>query len=481
MMRDARSTAFVRGHAWAGCFALVAALVAGRPPHAADEAAPAAFVPGDISIGEPIVLPPSQAPAAAPATGAAANVPAGAVPGNGWLGIVVDESRTPGRWVVAEVTPGSPAAEAGIRAGDDVRAINGTLLRNADDVAQSLTAIAPGQPCSVAIARDEVVTDVRMTAATRPAPAVARAWQAAPMEPPIATPDRSRFAMPVSPPAATVTPPAVAVPAPASAVALPAQPAQPAASVLVPQSFPAPTATAVPERPTAPSAFAAAPASGFGPSPAVGSPARTAPPPAAPREFPPAVQGELPPATRAPVGRGRTALGVRTVPIDADTQSRFRLPALRGAYVIGVVQDLPAARAGVPPGSVIVALDARPVGSPDDLTRMVTSGPVGRPVSLEYVLPGGEAKRAEVVLQPLELPLEQALVGPAPTAAAGMPTLLPSPATGSVPPASEALPYRANRPADAATLDAAREELRRLRARLDALERELGQSPTRRL
>jgi Tfp pilus assembly protein PilO len=43
------------------------------------------------------------------------------------------------------------------------------------------------------------------------------------------------------------------------------------------------------------------------------------------------------------------------------------------------------------------------------------------------------------------------------------------------------LPYRANRPADAATLDAAREELRRLRARLDALERELGQSPTRRL
>jgi S1-C subfamily serine protease len=476
MMPDARSPALVRGHGWAGCFALVAALVAGRPPHAADEAAPAAFVPGDISIGEPIVLPPSQAPAAAPATGTASTVPAGAVPGNGWLGIVVDESRTPGRWVVAEVTPGSPAAAAGIRAGDDVRAINGTLLRNADDVAQSLTAIAPGQPCSVAIARDEVVTDVRMTAAARPAPAAVRAWQAAPGEPPIATPDRSRFAMPASPAAATVTPPAVAVPAPASAVALPAQPAQPAPSVLVPQSFPAPTATAVPERPTAPSAFAAAPASGFGPSSAAASPALTAP-----REFPPAIQREFPPSTRAPVGRGRTALGVRTVPIDADTQSRFRLPALRGAYVIGVVQDLPAARAGVPPGSVIVALDARPVNSPDDLTRMVTSGPVGRPVSLDYVLPGGEAKKAEVVLQPLELPLEQALVGSAPTAAAGVPTLLPNPAPGSAPPAAEGVPYRANRPADAATLEAAREELRRLRARLDALERELGQSPTRRL
>jgi S1-C subfamily serine protease len=481
MMRDARSPALVGGHAWAGCFALVAALVAGRAPHAADEAAPPPFLPGEISIGEPIVLPPSQAPAAAPVPSAVPAVPAGAVPGNGWLGIVVDESRTPGRWVVAEVTPGSPAAEAGIRAGDDVRAINGTLLRNADDVAQSLTAIAPGQACSLAIARNDAVTDVRMIAAPRPAPAAVRAWQAAPVAPPIATPDRSRFTMPASPPAATVTPPAVAVPAPASAVALPAQPAQPAASVLVPQAFSAPVATAAPERPAAPSAFAAAPASGFVPSQAVGSPALAAPPPAAPRDFPAAAHRELPPATGASAGRGRTALGVRTVPIDAGTQSRFRLPALRGAYVIGVVQDLPAARAGVPPGSVIVALDARPVNSPDDLTRMVTSGPIGRPVSLEYVLPGGAAKKAEVILQPLELPLEQALVGSAPTAAAGVPTLLPSPAPGSAPPASEALPYRANRPADSSALDAAREELRRLRARLESLERELGQAPTRRL
>jgi membrane-associated protease RseP (regulator of RpoE activity) len=146
-----------------------------------------------------------------------------------------------------------------------------------------------------------------------------------------------------------------------------------------------------------------------------------------------------------------------------------------------VVQDLPAARAGVPPGSVIVALDARPVSSPDDLTRLVTSGPVGRPVSLEYVLPGGEAKQAEVVLQPLELPLEQALIGAGPAAAAGVPTLLPSPASGGPSPATDAFPYRANRPADAAALEAAREELRRLRTRLDELERALGPTPSRRL
>ena len=471
-MRDARFSASIGCPAWVLWYILGTVLAASKTSHAADDAAPPPFVPGEISIGEPIVLPPNSAPAAAStASTAPPAASAGAVPGNGWLGIVVDESRTPGRWVVAEVSPGSPAAEAGIRAGDDVRAINGTLLRNADDVAQSLTAIAAGQACSVAIARDDAVTDVRMTAVPRPAPAAARGWQATTVGPPIATPDHGGSAMPPAPPVATVVPPADAPPATLAApsgVASPGPTSRPATSIMVPPA----AAVTVPERPVA-SAFAAAPASGFVPATAVGSPALSAPPAAAPREFPTAAS--------APPGRGRTALGVRTVPIDPGTQSRFRLSGPQGAYVIGVVQDLPAARAGVPPGSVIVALDARPVSSPDDLTRMVTSGPVGRPVSLEYVLPGGEAKRAEVVLQPLELPLERALIGPAPAAATGVPTLLPSPAPGSTNPAAEASPYRAKRPADAVTLEATREELRRLRARLDALERELGQAPTRRL
>lgn len=451
-MHDARSSAAIRRLTWAACLALLGGVASGRSLRAADTAEAPPFVPGEISIGEPIVLPPNQAPPAA--TPAAA--PPGAVPGNGWLGIVVAESRTPGRWVVAEVAPGSPAEAAGIRAGDEVRAINGTRLQSADDVSQSLTALAPGQAVSVAIARDESVADVRMTAVPRPTPGAARGWQAAPAEPAPAMPDRSGFAG-GPPPAAVAMPPAFAATAPMTAP--PAAPAQPAPSVLVPP----PVTT--PSRFAAPSAFAAAPASGFLPAATAGVPGPTAPPPS--------VAHELPPPQAAPGGRGRTALGVRTMPIDAETQSRFRLPALSGAYVIGVVQDLPAARAGVPPGSVIVALDARPVGSPDDLTRMVTSSPVGRPVSLEYVLPGGAAKKAEVVLQPLELPLERALIGTDPAAAPSVPTLIPSPAPGAVSPAAESFPYRANRPAD----EAAREELRWLRARLDALERELGVAP----
>ena len=420
----------------AGCLSIVC--LAAQLALAADGAPGVPFVPDEISVGEPIVLPssPPTAPAAIaprpvdPVRGGAA---AAAVPGNGWIGLAVAESRAPGRWVVAEVVPASPAAAAGILEGDDIRAINGTVLRTADDVAQCLTAIAPGQPVSVAIARNEAVTDVRMTAVPRPAPEQAPPqWQAGAADPRAAA--APRFA-----------------PAPTEPAMLP-PPATPPTSVLV-------------SPPTA-AAFAAAPATGF--APAVPEQRSSPLPTPGPAAFQPVAP---PPAFGGPAaaGRGRTALGVRTMPIDPATQSRFRLPAPQGAYVIGVVQDLPAARAGLPPGSVIVALDARPVGSPDELTRLVTSGPVGRPVALEYVLPGGETKKAEVVLQSLELPLERALVGPEPVATA--PTLQPGPS----PAAPDAfLPYRSDRPVDPAALEAARAEIHRLRARLDQLERRLG-------
>jgi hypothetical protein len=198
-------------------------------------------------------------------------------------------------------------------------------------------------------------------------------------------------------------------------------------------------------------------------SPSFTRPAESAEPPAARFEPAAPVAATEPPA-RVPQSAantgGRIALGVRTIPIDRGMQARFNLPAASGAYVIGVVGDLPASKAGVPPGSVIVALDERPVRSPDELTRLVTSGPVGKPVPLEYVLPGGTARRADVVLQTLEQPLEEALVGsPAP---ADVPTLQPQPE-----------PTVARRPATSDEAAALRDEIRRLEARLQTLERRL--------
>lgn len=160
-------------------------------------------------------------------------------------------------------------------------------------------------------------------------------------------------------------------------------------------------------RQTQPPKPAASPAP-FAASPALPTPSRFEPAAALPGPAPVAA----PPRDEPNAAKGRTALGVRTLPVDPSIQARFNLPEPSGALVIGVVHDLPASKAGVPPGAVIVALDNQPVRSPSELTRLVTGGPVGRPMTLQYILPGGEQRRAEVSLQSLEVPLERVLVGP---------------------------------------------------------------------
>jgi membrane-associated protease RseP (regulator of RpoE activity) len=422
--------------------ALLAATARGDEPRQ-----PPAFQPGDISIGEPIALPFSkptepardQTPPAAgptsvltpgttaPAAAAPATAPqafaAVAPAGSGWLGMTVAESRTPGRWSIVEVAPRGPAAVAGLAAGDDITSIDGVVPHNADEVSQAITAIAAGQRVRLAIARGEQVSDVEVFATPRPAVLAAR--------------ERTPALVPTTPPPATAPTAAQAAPA-ATSVLTPPPPFQPrtVAPGLAQPAAP-PVATTMPMPPPA-----AVPWSG------VAQPATAAAPPR--RVSPP------------PTGRGRAALGVRTVPIDADTRARFRLGDEAGAYVIGVVGDLPASRAGIPPGSVIVRLNGQPVRSPDELTTIVTSGPVDRPIPVDFVLPGGVERRADVVLQPLEAPLERALLGDA----APQPTAVPVLQDGG--------PRTSRRPV--APVDEAgdlRREVGRLRGLLEALERRL--------
>ncbi|MFM7244077.1 MAG: PDZ domain-containing protein, partial [Planctomycetaceae bacterium] len=349
--------------------------------------------PAAVPMGPASVLASGDAPTprSQPLTTAAA-----APAASGWLGMTVAESKVPGRWSIVEIAPGGPAAAVGLVVGDDVTSIAGVVPRNADEVAQALTAIAAGQRVRLAIARGDQVSEAEVIALPRPA----------------VTASRER-------PPATVPPPFAPPPA-----------AQPAAAAAAPPSVASTWAGVAPPTAAAP----------------VPAPSSAAP-------------GILP----AGAGRGRPALGVRTVPIDADTRVRFKLGDDTGAYVIGVVGDLPASRAGIPPGSVIVRLNGQPVRSPDDLTKIVTSGPVDRPIPVDFVLPGGTERRADVVLQPLEAPLERALVGdvtPQPTA---VPVLQDGSATRT-----------SRRPI--ATADEAadmRREVGRLRGLLDALERRL--------
>lgn len=398
------------------------------------------FKPGDIAIGEPIPLP-FAAPRAevAPPTPAAAPVEAteprsllsdpkvsAANPppqsrGTGWIGLQVAESTEPGRWAISEVAAGGPAATAGIMIGDEVRAIDGTVLQSADHVAQALTALAAGQRVSLAMARGGQPLEITVVAVERPVALSSRTWQGSP-----------------EPDARAIVPPA------ASAFG--------AAPSTLP---PSPTLSSSPNLPSAP-AFAS-------PAPEASRPRQTSPSAAA---VPRADTLPLPSPASSP--SGRTALGVRTVPIDPELQSRFKLSDGSGAYVIGVVQDLPASKAGVPPGSVIVAIDNRPVRSPDELTRLVTAGPVGRPVPLEYVLPGGASHRAEVVLQSLDRPLEAALVGQEPLSPTQAPELQ------SYPPARTS--RRPETTVDSPSVltmerDVIQGEMRDLRSRLERLEK----------
>jgi len=166
-------------------------------------------------------------------------------------------------------------------------------------------------------------------------------------------------------------------------------------------------------------------------------------------------------------------LGVRTVPVDPNLQSRFNLSQAQGAFVIGVVQDLPASKAGVPPGSVIVAINHQPVRSPQDLTQLVARGPVGTPVPLQYVLPGGQSKQADVVLQSLEQPLERALVG---DGEAGRPTEPPTlqPALQPAPLTTRRVqPTAGYQSTESAPLVRLEELLRRANDRLEQMERRL--------
>ena len=302
-------------------------------------------------------------------------------------------------------------------------AINGNHLQTGDELAAALAAIVPGQRVKMAVGRDNRVEDVVAQASSRPPAAVARDWQSAT--------------------AGQMIPPNAA---------LSASPATPLGLVspsrLVPEAtsfgvLPAPTATPSVNTTATPSVNTTA-------TPYVNTTAT---------------------ANQTP--GGRTALGVRTVPVDPNVQTRFRLSDAQGAFVIGVVQDLPASKAGVPPGSVIVAINNQPVRSPQDLTHLVARGPVGTPVPLHYVLPGGQSKQADVVLQSLEQPLERALIGSEETGQATGPTAAP-PALQPVPLTTRRVQPTAGYQSDEPTALARLEELlRRMSNRLEQIERRL--------
>lgn len=116
-----------------------------------------------------------------------------------------------------------------------------------------------------------------------------------------------------------------------------------------------------------------------------------APDPSPPSTSPAATTSLSPPAQPSVAAPTRPRLGVRTVPVTPEVQRQHKLPEASGAHVISVTIDSPAAKAGIPLGSVITAIDDVPVRSPEDLAAAVRAADQ-RDVQLTFVQAGRSQK-----------------------------------------------------------------------------------------
>lgn len=80
---------------------------------------------------------------------------------------------------------------------------------------------------------------------------------------------------------------------------------------------------------------------------------------------------------------GRGYLGVELMQLTPELRAHFGVPEERGVMIARVLEDSPAAKAGLRVGDVITAIEAEPVESPWDLSVGVRGKEAGEEVTLE--------------------------------------------------------------------------------------------------
>ncbi len=71
----------------------------------------------------------------------------------GWLGIETDKDEATGAYRVTKVAPGSPAEQAGFRAGDVLVALNGIPVKDHDRIKAAKASIGVGSQVTWTVAR----------------------------------------------------------------------------------------------------------------------------------------------------------------------------------------------------------------------------------------------------------------------------------------------------------------------------------------
>jgi len=97
----------------------------------------------------------------------------------------------------------------------------------------------------------------------------------------------------------------------------------------------------------------------------------------------------------APAGAGdrqaypsRGRLGLEVQGMTAELREFFRAPAENGVLVVRVVDGMPAARADLRVGDVILSAGSEPIGRPHDLVAIVAHTPAGQAIPLDVVRDG---------------------------------------------------------------------------------------------
>jgi putative serine protease PepD len=94
---------------------------------------------------------------------------AGEIVKHAYLGVATATSTEPAGAEVAEVVQGSPAAEAGLRQGDVITAVDGEAVTDPEGLIVAIAADAPGDTLKLDIERDSRSTEVTLKLGTQPA------------------------------------------------------------------------------------------------------------------------------------------------------------------------------------------------------------------------------------------------------------------------------------------------------------------------
>ncbi len=85
-----------------------------------------------------------------------------------YLGVALDDSSSPPGGQIDQVTPGTPADDAGLQVGDVVTAVGGKSISSGDALRAAVEAKSPGDKLDLTITRNGSTKQVTVTLATRP-------------------------------------------------------------------------------------------------------------------------------------------------------------------------------------------------------------------------------------------------------------------------------------------------------------------------